>query len=189
MCTFLPPPGGPPGGAPGGAQSAPQRAPPRGGSSNTIIYIYTPRSGPKMGSRRGVPAGARRGPGGGPGGARGAPARPREISRPGGGPGGARPGGSPEGVPDQGPGAPVRGASLGPIITDPTGDALRKLHAMHRCFPPSIADMAARDRGPCPHLFGVSYQPQANVARVMRATSCGAVPTSLAPRFHRLWGP
>ena len=166
MCTFLPPPGrGAPRGPPGGAQSAPQMGPPEGGSNNINIYIYGPQTGPKMGPQTGVPEGS---PAGSPGGAPGArgPARPgpgnfpRPPRR---GPGGPAPGG-----PRRVSRSPVRGAPLGPIITDPTGDALRMLRAMHRCFPPSIADMAARDRGPCPHLFGVSCQPQANVARDAR---------------------
>lgn len=86
--------------------------------------------GPRLGSGRGpkwAPAGAPGGPpGGAPGGAPGA------GNFPGGGPG-AR----------GAPGDPV--AQKPPechISTVPTGSALhmlRMLHAMHRCFPPSIA--------------------------------------------------
>ena len=136
-----------------------------------------PKGGPggaSRGASRGVPGappgGGRPGPGGRP--------RPRGAPGPG-GPAGGVPGGGPGGGPGGVPGQGFRRASHGPISTDPTGDALRKLHAMHRCFTPSIADMPRGTAGMSAFVWVSS--PQANVARVMRATSCGAVPSPRGP--------
>ena len=131
---FFAPPGGAPRGASRGVPKCTPWGPPSGGSTNGKNYIYGPKTGPKRGSRRGLPGGLPGGPRGAPGrGAPGAggpappPGRPRAGGPAGGVPGGG-PGGGPGGVPGQG----FRRASHGPISTDPTGDALRKLHAMHR---------------------------------------------------------
>ena len=97
-----------------------------------------------MGPRRGVPGG----PGGRPPG--GAP-RPRP-GPPGNFPGrgGRAPGGAPEGGPSLGPRVMV---PMGRLITDPTGDAFRKLHAMHRSCPRQQRDSREGPRA-VTHLLG-----------------------------------
>ena len=148
---FLPPPGG----SPRGGQNGTPGGPPFWGVCNTKYLIY----GPKTGQKRAQNRAQNRGPRGAPRAARPGPApAPGNFPPPGWSLACPAPGGGPGGGPRQGSGEPYPRASLCPIITDPTGDALRKLHAMHRCFIPSIADMSRRSASMS--AFGwVSYAP------------------------------
>lgn len=169
MCTFLPPGGVPPGGP-----KVHPRGPPSGDPlCNYQIYIYSP---PKR-AQNGAPEG---GPGGSPGGPPGGPRRPgpgREISARarGGGPRGGPPGGGPRLGSQMVPRVMV---PMGRLITDPTGDAFRKLHAMHRSCPRQQRDSREGPRA-VTHLLGVhgDFTPSKCVDVAQRVdTSCGVVP-------------
>ena len=149
-CALFPPPGrSRPGrlpGVAGGCQKCTQLAPPKGGFLIYNICLGLPKwvdFGGVFGAHFGAPG---RLPGASPGGpARPGPARPGPGNFPGkfSRPGPARPGSLPGGWSGRlilgGSGGGSRTPFFGPIITVPTGDALRMLRAMHRLFPPSIA--------------------------------------------------
>ena len=136
MCTFLPPGGAPRGEPPREAQKCTQNGPILGGFQTRILLeraLKRPHFGPILGAFSGVPGGRP----GAPGGARGAPGPGPEFP-----PGAPRresglsgPGGVPEGGPGGGHFSPYPEPSLGPIITDPIGDALRMLSlAIAQCI-------------------------------------------------------
>ena len=147
MCTFLPPGGVPP----GGPKSAPREAPQKGGSVVQLDHLLTPKW-PQKWAQNG-------GPGGGPG---------RPPGRPGPGPARAPPGarggrGRPPGEPPaggsrrgsrRGPRTGFRRPSDDPIITVPTGDALRS--AIAQCIGHCPKHSVTCREGPrhVTHLFG-----------------------------------
>ena len=165
MCTFLPPGGVPP----GGPKVHPPGTPLWGPPCNRQIYIYRPPKRAQNGAPEGGPGGPRRAP---PRGGPPAPARaPGKFSRAR-GPG---PGGAPEGGPSLGPRVMV---PMGRLITDPTGDAFRKLHAMHRSCPRQQRDSREGPRA-VTHLLGEhgDFTPSKCVDVAQRVdTSCGVVP-------------
>ena len=165
MCTFLPPGGVPP----GGPKVHPPGTPLWGPPCNRQIYIYRPPKRAQNGAPEGGPGGPRRAP---PRGGPPAPARaPGKFSRAR-GPG---PGGAPEGGPSLGPRVMV---PMGRLITDPTGDAFRKLHAMHRSCPRQQRDSREGPRA-VTHLLGAhgDFTPSKCVDVAQRVdTSCGVVP-------------
>jgi len=129
-----------------------------------------PRGAPRGRPGRGAPgAPGRAGPG--------RPGRPPRAPRA--GPGRAGPGrGSREGLPGGFPGGLRSQDSLGHLITDPTGDAFRELHAMHRSCPRQQRDSREGPRA-VTHLLGEhgDFTPSkcGDVAERV-ATCCGVVP-------------
>ena len=122
-CALFCPPGVP---GPRGPKSAPRAGPPKRGVLISKYSNIGPKKGPFWGSR-GAPAG----------GSRGAPGRPPGAPGPGPPPGAPGPRAAPPGgVPAGGPGRPPDGVPGpvpdDPIITVPTGDALR--YALAQCI-------------------------------------------------------
>ena len=148
MCTFLPPGGVPP----GGPKVHPPGTPSWDPLCNVQIYIYNPPKRAQNGAPEGGPGGS---PGGPPRGAPPAPARaPGKFSR-------AR-GRAPGGPSRRGPRlgsqmVPRSHGSMGRLITDPTGDAFRKLHAMHRSCPRQQRDSREGPRA-VTHLLGDTWR-------------------------------
>ena len=139
----------PRGGPPRGAQKCTPGGPPKGGFCSTIRSSFGPKMAPKWAQNGG--------PGGGPGRPPGRPGPSPARAPPGARGGRGRPPGEPPaGGSRRGPRTGFRRPSDDPIITVPTGDALRS--AIAQCIGHCPKHSVTCREGPrhVTHLFGVT---------------------------------